>query len=70
LRLTFTSEQNQYVFVDFAEGRILRQTKIPIVNPERGEEHVRDEDIKRFITKELRRNDLLILCPVWRLEYF
>ena len=70
LRLIFTSKQTQYVFVDFAVGGILRQTKIPITKPEKGEEHVRDEDIKRFLIKELGRNDLLIICPVWRLEYF
>ncbi len=70
LRLMFPSGENQYVFIDFAMGESLRQTKIPIVMPEKGEEYVRDEDIKRFIVKELGRNDLLILCPVWRLEYF
>ncbi|MEM2910840.1 MAG: hypothetical protein QXO01_07245 [Nitrososphaerota archaeon] len=70
LRFTFGSEQNQYVFLDFAVGGTLRQTKIPVVNPGKGEEYVRDEDIKQFIINELERNDILILCPVWRLEYF
>jgi len=70
LRLMFTSGQNQYVFIDFATSQALRQTKIPVTKPEKGEEHVKDEDIKRFITKELKRNDLLIVCPVWRLEYY
>ena len=70
LRLTFGSEQNQYIFLDFAVGGTLRQTKISVVNSEKGEEYVRDEDIKRFINSELERNDLLIVCPVWRLEYF
>jgi len=70
LRLMFASEEAQYVFLDFAAGGTLRQTKIPIVNPEDGEEYVRDEDVKRFITNELERNDVLIVSPVWRLEYF
>jgi len=33
----FASEEAQYVFLDFAAGGTLRQTKIPIVNPEDGE---------------------------------
>jgi len=70
LRLMFASKQNQYVFLDFALGGALRQTKIPIIKPESGEEYVRDEDVKEFVAKELRRDDLLIVCPVWRLEYF
>jgi len=70
LRLMFASEQDQYVFIDFAAGATLRQTKIPIVKPESREEYIEDENIKQFITKELGRNDLLIVCPVWRLEYF
>lgn len=69
LRLVFASKQTQYIFLDFAKGGTLRQTKIPIINPEKREAYVRDEDIKQFITRELGRNDLLIVCPVWRLEY-
>ena len=69
LKLVFTSQQTQYIFLDFAKGEILRQTKIPIIHLEKGEDYVRDEDIKQFITKELGRNDLLIVCPVWRMEW-
>lgn len=69
LRLVFASKQTQYVFLDFARGETLRQTGIPVIKPEGGEEYVSDEDIKQFITRELGRNDLLIVCPVWRLEY-
>jgi len=69
LRLVFASKQTQYVFLDFARGEGLRQTGIPVIKPEGGEEYIRDEDIKQFITRELGRNDLLIVCPVWRLEY-
>lgn len=69
LRLILPSGQKQYVFLDFAAGENLKQTNIPIFKPKKGEAYVRDENIKQFIREELGRDDLLIICPVWRLEY-
>jgi hypothetical protein len=70
LRLMFPHGEKQYVFIDFAAGKKLKQTEIPVVKHPNGEEYVRDEDVKQFIIKELGRNDLLIICPVWRLEFY
>ena len=69
LRLTFASEQSQYVFLDFAQGDAFRETKIPIHKANRGEASVEDEGIRDFLRKELGRTDLLVICPVWRLEW-
>jgi hypothetical protein len=69
LRLMFTSENSQYVFLDYAKGEALKQTKIPVSINKQGEAYLKDEDIKHFITTELKRTDLLILSPVWRMEW-
>lgn len=69
LRLVFASEDKQYIFIDCADGKTLRQTKIPVFFTEKGEACIRDEDIKQFIAAELKRTDLLILTPVWRMEW-
>ncbi len=69
LRLVFASEDKQYVFIDYGEGKTLRQTKIPVVFTEKGEAYVRDEDVKQFVAAELKRKDLPVLTPVWRMEW-
>ncbi|MCS7120787.1 MAG: hypothetical protein RMJ07_06035 [Nitrososphaerota archaeon] len=70
LRLMFAHGDTQYVFIDFADGNMLKQTRIQLAKHENGEEYLRDEDLKRFLEEELGRKDLLILCPVWRLEFY
>jgi len=69
LRLVFAFEDKQYIFIDCAQGEALRQTKIHVVFTEKGEACIRDEDVKQFITAELKRTDLLVLTPVWRMEW-
>jgi hypothetical protein len=60
LRLIFTSGIRQYVFLDFAAGDKLRQTRIPIKFDKRGEAYLEDEDVRNFILEELGRKDLAI----------
>jgi len=36
---------------------------------DRKEASVEDDDIKDFLKKELMRAVLLILCPMWRMEW-
>ena len=64
LRFLFTSENVLYVFLDSAKDDAFRQTKIPIKRHEK-QRYVLHEDIKGFITKELRRPDLVVLSPIF-----
>ncbi len=59
LKLILPTEGVQYIFVDSAKGDKLRQTKIPICNS--GETcFIKDEDIKNFLTTQLKRENLQI----------
>lgn len=60
LRLTFTAEGVQYIFIDTPEERVLRRTKIPVYTDRYENPHIREEDIKKFIRTELRRDDIKI----------
>lgn len=64
LRLILPIEKVQYVFLDFSRGNSLRKTGIPLHTDKRGNVHIRDEDVKNFITTELKRKDLRV-CPYW-----
>jgi hypothetical protein len=60
LRLTFPAEGVQYVFVDTPAENVLRRTKIPVWTDRYGNPHIREEDIKNFISTELRRADIKV----------
>jgi hypothetical protein len=60
LRLIFTAENTQYVFLDFAMGNALKQTKIPIQINTYGEAFIDEETIKNFLHSQLNRKDLRI----------
>jgi hypothetical protein len=60
LRLTFTAEGTQYVFIDTAEGNTLRRTKISVSMDKYGNFNLKEEDIKKFIYTQLKRNDIKI----------
>jgi len=61
LRLIFTSKDVQYVFLDVAEGRSLKRTKIPVAKNSTGESYIEDEDIKNFLKTELKIPNLSII---------
>ena len=60
LRLIFTVESAQYVFLDFAIGDALKQTKIPIQINAYGEAFIDEEAIKNFLRSQLNRKDLQV----------
>jgi len=61
LRLIFTSNNVQYVFLDVAEGNSLKRTKILVTANPIGEFYIEDEAIKNFLREELKRADLSII---------
>ncbi|UCE95790.1 MAG: hypothetical protein JSV51_08800 [Candidatus Bathyarchaeota archaeon] len=60
LRLTFTAEEVQYIFVDTPEESILRRTKILVRTDEYKNPIIGEEAIKKFICTELGRDDIKI----------
>jgi hypothetical protein len=60
LRLIFTAEGGQYVFIDTGKGDALRRTGIPVHVDKYGNFTLEEEDIKKFIFTQLGRNDLKI----------
>jgi len=61
LRLVFASKDVQYVFLDVAEGKTLKRTKIPVSTNLTGEFYLEEEDIKNFLKTELKRTNLSII---------
>lgn len=61
LRLVFSSESVQYVFLDFAHGRVFNRTKLPVYINNAGDACFHEEDLKNFIQTELNRKDISIL---------
>jgi len=61
LRLVFASKDVQYIFLDVAEGKSLRRTKIPVTARLAGEFCLEEEDIKNFLKTELKRTNLSII---------
>ncbi len=60
LRLIFTAEGVQYIFVDTPDKGILRRTKIPVRTDKYKNPKIEEEAIKTFIRGELRRDDVKI----------
>ena len=52
LRLILPAKNAYYVYLDFPKGNKLRETAIPI-REEKGVRHLEDDDIKKFLKKEL-----------------
>jgi len=61
LRLVFASKDVQYVFLDVAEGKSLKRTKILVTSNLAGEFYFEEEDIRNFLKAELKRSDLSII---------
>ena len=60
LRLIFTVKNVQYVFLDFAKGNELKQTKIPLQTNPPGEALVNEDVIRSFLHEQLKRRELSI----------
>lgn len=61
LRLVFTAENTQYVFLDFAHGAALKRTKLPVHQNKSGDAHFKEDDLRNFIHNELNRKDISII---------
>lgn len=61
LRLVFATEDVQYIFLDFANGKAFRQTKLPVYTSESGDAYFKEEDLKDFIFAELGRRDISLV---------
>ena len=64
LRLMLPTSNAIYILLDFSNGKTLRQTGIPIREDKCGNHFIEDEDVKEFIKKQLKREDLTI-CSYW-----
>ena len=60
LKLLLSIGDAQYIFIDTARDDRLRRTKIPIRTDKRGTRFLEDDDIKKFLKTQLRREDLQI----------
>ncbi|NIP66893.1 hypothetical protein GWN63_02515 [Candidatus Bathyarchaeota archaeon] len=60
LRLTFTSQDRQYVFIDTGKDNYLRRTGIPVHLDQHGNYNIKEEEIKKFIHTELERTDIKV----------
>jgi hypothetical protein len=58
LRLILPAPNAYYVYIDFPKGNALRETAIPIRENKDGLRCLEDQDIIRFLRKELGREDL------------
>jgi hypothetical protein len=61
LRLVFSKENAQYVFLDFAHGAVFKRTRLPVYTSESGVAYFKEEDLKNFIQTELGRKDISII---------
>lgn len=60
LRLVFSTESVQYVFLDFAHENTFTRTKLPVYIDKNGVAYFKEEDLKSFIQSELNRKDISI----------
>jgi len=61
LRLVFTTENTQYVFLDFAHGVSLQRIKLPVYQDKSGGAQFKEEDLRNFIRSELNRKGISII---------
>ena len=64
LRLMLPTAKAIYILLDFSNGKVLRQTGIPVRTDKLGNCLIEDDDVKDFIRKQLKRDDLTI-CSYW-----
>ena len=64
LRLMLPTAKAIYILLDFSNGKVLRQTGIPVRTDKLGNRFIEDDDAKDFIKKQLKRDDLTI-CSYW-----
>jgi len=64
LRFMLPTANAIYMLLDFSNGKTLRQTGIPIREDKYGNHLIEDDDVKDFIKKQLKREDLTI-CSYW-----
>ena len=60
LRLVFTSEKVQYIFIDTADEGFLRRTKLPVSNDKYGNFYLEEDEVANFIRSELGRENIKI----------
>ena len=60
LKLILPVEGTQYIFTDTAKGEVIRRTGIPIQTGSMGNSFLTDDEIKRFLRRELPIKDLKI----------
>ncbi len=60
LRLTFTAETVQFIFVDTAKDGILRRTKLAVSMDEHGNSKLDEDAVAQFIRSEVGRENLRI----------
>lgn len=64
LRLTFYDRSNMYVFIDYADGKVLHKTGIPVTEAKDDvKAEVREEDVRLFLSAELGKAKLMSLPP-------
>lgn len=64
IRITFYHEKNMYLFIDYADNGFLHKTRIPISNyKDEVKAHIRDEDIREVLLKQLGKIDISTLPP-------
>ena len=64
LRLTFYHERDMYVFIDFADAKVLHKTGISLTNPDDTlKVEIKEEDIRRFLSEEFIGTKFVSLPP-------
>ncbi len=61
LRLMFTAENTQYVFLDFAHGHTFERSKLPVYLGRGGDAYFKEEDLSNLLRRELDRKDISII---------
>lgn len=61
LRLMFTAENTQYVFLDFAHGHAFQRSKLPVHLGRGGDAYFKEEDLSNLLRSELDRKDISII---------
>jgi len=60
LKLILPVEGAQYILTDTAKGEFMRKTGIPIQTGSKGNRFITDEEIQRFLRKEIQIKNLKI----------
>ncbi|MEM2099306.1 MAG: hypothetical protein QXU99_06160 [Candidatus Bathyarchaeia archaeon] len=60
LRLIMPTQSGYYVYLDFANGNVMRETGIPVRMDKLGNRCLQDEDIVPFLKKAMGRENLQV----------